>query len=78
MRYLCEPESIHMTAGTIEEQSVKGKLPKVKHCIFVPEAKGMWYDVGVDEKIPRYRGFRGEFQKAIDDWRRVFLQPGLG
>jgi hypothetical protein len=81
MRYNCEPGSIHITARTIDEQSVKGTLPRVKQDIFVGEGKGKgdsWYEVP-DDGIPKYERFSNGFQEKIDAWKKVSLtQPGSG
>lgn len=34
-QYMCEPDKIHLTAGTIDEESVRGTLPKVKQVWFL-------------------------------------------
>lgn len=34
MQYMCEPDEIHLTAGTIDLESVRGTLPKVKQVCF--------------------------------------------
>jgi hypothetical protein len=73
---MCEPEQIHLTAGTIDEESIKGVLPKVTACIFVPKRTGMWYDM--DDKIPKFEKFSSGFQRKIDSWRNILTQPGLG
>lgn len=57
-----------MTAGSIDEESVKGTLPEVKLEIFVSEGKGRWYDVKDEGKWPRYEGFTEGMQRKIDAW----------
>lgn len=78
MQYNCQPDMINITAGTINEESVKSPLPKVEYHIFVEKGeKAGWYDLPED-KIPRYARFATEFQRKIDAWRKVLSEPGLG
>ena len=78
MQYKCQPDMIHITAGTINEESVKGPLPKVEYHIFVGQGeKAGWYDLPED-KIPRYARFTAGFQKKIDEWKKILNEPGLG
>ena len=77
MQYICQPERIGITAGSINEESVKGQLPKVGEHIFVEEGeKAGWYDIP-DDKTPRSRRFDEPFQKKLDAWRNLLVAPGL-
>jgi hypothetical protein len=52
MQYQCSKETISITAGSIDEKSVKGKLPKPDHHIFVEDGeKAGWYDI--EDKLPK-------------------------
>jgi hypothetical protein len=78
MQYKCQPERISITAGTISEESVRGKLPKVESHIFVAQVeKAGWYDLP-DDHFPRYSKFSTGFQNKIDAWKRVLSAPGMG
>lgn len=37
MTYKCEPDFISITAGTFDEESIRGQLPRVKQHIFLDE-----------------------------------------
>jgi len=77
MQYKCSPDRISITAGTIDEESVTGTLPKIDHHVFVGAGKGAgWYDI--PDHLPRYSEFSTGFQKRIDEWKKVFTAPGLG
>lgn len=77
-RYKCSPETISITAGSIDENSVRTTLPKVSQHIFVEKReKAGWYDLP-DDKIPRYSKFSSGFQRKLDEWKKVVLAPGLG
>lgn len=68
MQYSFEPEKIYTTAGTIDESSVKGELPKPSSHIFVAEdEKARWYDI--EDRLPRTERFSQAFQKKIDNWK---------
>lgn len=74
MQYLCEMECVHVTAGTIDGESVKGEFLGVRSAIFVSERKDgkeRWFDVGGEEDIPRYEGFSGGMQRKIDAWKEA-------
>lgn len=78
MQYNCEPEMIGITAGTINEDSIKGPVPKIEQHLFVKKGeKAGWYDLP-DDKVPKHQGFESGFQRKIDAWKRVLTAPGLG
>jgi len=78
MQYKCDPGVIAITAGTINEQSVKGQLPKIEVHIYVKKGeKAEWYNLP-DDKAPKYQTFEGSFQKKLEAWKRVLAGPGLG
>lgn len=74
MQYLYKPEVIDLTAGTIDEESVKGKLPEVKSSIFVSEGKGRW---DVEVRGPIFEGFSEGMQRNIDAWKELHSGPGV-
>lgn len=37
MTYKCEPETTYLTAGTFDEDSIRGQLPKVTEHIFLED-----------------------------------------
>lgn len=78
MQYHCETECIAITAGTINEESVKGELPKVQKHMFVKEGeKAGWYDLPHD-KLPKHQTFPSKFQEKLEAWKKVMTAPGLG
>jgi hypothetical protein len=78
MQYKFQLGLIHLTAGTIDEDSVKTSLPKVTDYVFVEEVeKTGWYEVPND-KVTKYSKFPPRFQKKIDDWKKALLTPGSG
>ncbi|KAL2073356.1 hypothetical protein VTL71DRAFT_10680 [Oculimacula yallundae] len=79
MQYKCDPDSISITAGSIDEESLKGPLPKVSQELFLSE-KASWFDVPGDEKgqCPKYEKFSVNFQRQLDAWKKVLSSPGLG
>ncbi|KAH7356841.1 Mss4-like protein [Rhexocercosporidium sp. MPI-PUGE-AT-0058] len=79
MQYKCQPEYISITAGSIDEESLKAPLPKVSQHIFLSE-KASWVEIPGDEKekCQKYEKFSANFQKKVDGWKKVFLAPGLG
>ena len=68
MRYDHQPESIGIAAGTIDERSVKGELPKADHHIFLDEKAG-WYDLPGDE-TGKFAKHRPAFQEGLDASRK--------
>lgn len=78
MTYRCEPNVISITAGTFDEDSVRGKLPGVKQHIFVEEKVKTWYELPENDGVPKYSGFSSVFQKKIEAWKKVLNSPGLG
>ncbi|KAH6722183.1 Mss4-like protein [Leptodontidium sp. 2 PMI_412] len=79
MQYKCQPENISITAGSIDEESLKAPLPKVSQHIFLSE-KASWFEIPGDEKekCQKFEKFSTNFQKKVDGWKKVFLSPGLG
>jgi hypothetical protein len=68
MKYDHQPEYIGIAAGTIDEGSVKGVLPKADHHIFLDEKAG-WYDLPGDE-TGKYAKHRPAFQEGLDASRK--------
>ncbi|RDL39032.1 Uncharacterized protein BP5553_03372 [Venustampulla echinocandica] len=65
MVYKCEPETIGITAASINMGTIKGTLPHVKSYIFVgEEAPAGWYTLP-DDGVPRYSKFNPGFQERI-------------
>ena len=78
MQYKCQPDRVSITAGSINEESIRGKLPKADSHIFVAEGeKAGWYEIP-DDGIRRRSKFSTGFQKKIDDWKLALRAPGLG
>jgi hypothetical protein len=67
MWYKLDPDSIAVTMGSIDEDTVKGELPSANKHIFLKE-KAMWY-VLPDDGLERYETFPKNFQKMIDEWK---------
>lgn len=61
MWYEVKPDELGIAAGSIDESSVKGVLPKVDHHIFVKERAG-WCKHWVEDGLPKYEGFPPGFQ----------------
>ncbi|TVY19030.1 putative lyase [Lachnellula arida] len=68
MQYKWEPEVIHLTAGTINEQSVKGNMPKIGQHLFVQEKAG-WFSLP-DDEVPKCQTFGSGFQKKLEAWKK--------
>jgi hypothetical protein len=69
MHYDCDAGVMLVTAGSIEEESVTGKLPKPGCHIFLAEKAG-WFEVP-DDKLERFKGFSDEtYDKKIEGWMR--------
>jgi hypothetical protein len=64
MKYDHQPDCIGLAAGTIDEESVKGELPKTDHHIFLDEKAG-WYDLP-DDNTGKYAKHRPAFQQDLD------------
>jgi hypothetical protein len=64
MYYDHQPDCIGLAAGTIDEKSVKGQLPKTDHHIFLDEKAG-WYDLP-DDGLGRFARHRPTFQRDLD------------
>lgn len=64
MIYDHKKEHVSIAAGTIDEGTVKGELPKTDHHIFLEEKAG-WYDLP-DDETGRYKKFRPAFQEGLD------------
>jgi len=75
MQYNCETEVIEITAGSIDEGSVKGALPAAGRHIFLGEKAG-WY-VLPDDGLERYEGFPEGFQRKLDEWKTGQAVPKL-
>lgn len=61
MYYEAGPEELAITAGSIDEASVKGALPKVDHHVFVKERAG-WCQHWVEDRLPKYERFPPGFE----------------
>lgn len=69
MQYKFQQERISITAGSIDEESVKcGLGVKPSEHIFLRE-KAEWFEVP-DDGVPRYEGFPDEFQRKLDSWKQ--------
>jgi len=76
MAYKSEPDRIWLTAGSIDEKSVKGVLPKAKMHIFVEDGmKAGWYDLPVDG-LKRYSQFSSSPPIGLDDSVGIPPAPG--
>lgn len=67
MAYHCQPERISVAAGTIDETSVHGNLPKPSMHIFLKEKAG-WFQLPEDG-LDRWEEFSTPFQEKLDRWR---------
>jgi len=74
MQYKFQQDQISITAGSINEESIQGILPKVTAHIFVQEKAG--WDHLPEDRAPRYTKFTTGFQKKVDAWKEVFSGPG--
>lgn len=69
MTYDHLPDYIGIAAGTIDEGTVNGMLPKADHHIFLDEKAG-WYDLPADE-TGRYANHTPAFQEGLDASRKL-------
>jgi len=75
MAYTCSPETIQISAGSIDENSVRGTLPRVSQHIFMEKKLG-WYDLP-DDDVPKFSKFSPGFQRKVDECKKA-MQRGLG
>jgi hypothetical protein len=68
MKYKFQPENVSITAGSIDESSVKGSLVKPCEHIFLAE-KAEWFEVPNDG-ASRYETFPGGFEEKLEGWRK--------
>lgn len=72
MQYKFQPEKVGITAGSIDEESVRGgvlgKSFELRGHIFLRE-KARWFEVP-DDGVERFDGFTEEFQGKIDSWKK--------
>jgi hypothetical protein len=66
MQYDSEPENIGIPAGTINDGSVKGTLPRPEHHIFLRE-KASWFEVP-DDGLVRWDGFTADMEEMYNKW----------
>lgn len=78
MSYKCEPELISITAGTFNEDSVRGRMPGVTQHIFLDEKVKTWYELPENDGVPKYSTFSSAFQKRLDAFKKALNSPGLG
>jgi hypothetical protein len=74
MKYYHEKDDIGVTAGSIDEKSVKGVLPKPSKNIFLAE-KAWWYDLP-DDGTGRYSYHTENFQKSLDALKKTDVMGG--
>lgn len=68
--YKCHPARYHIAAASIDEESVKGELPKMRNHIFLKD-KAQWEVLGEDG-LDRHEGFSEDgFDKKIDQWMKA-------
>lgn len=67
MQYAFQQERIFIPAGTIDEKSLKGSVPKPSTHLFISEKAG-WYDLPEDGNTRHY-GFPPSFQERIDVYK---------
>jgi hypothetical protein len=64
MQYKLKPEKNFITAGSIDEESVKGVLVKPSEHIFL-SGKAGWYEVP-DDGMKRFERFPGAFDRKLE------------
>ncbi|KAI9738486.1 MAG: hypothetical protein M1818_005383 [Claussenomyces sp. TS43310] len=70
MKYEAYPTIIFVAAGTIDEKSVEGNLPKRRLHIYAGKGKkAAWFDLP-DDGIPRRDAMGPEFRRGIDEWEQ--------
>jgi len=78
MQYKCEMEVIGLTVSSIDEESVRGKIPDVGMHIFVDQVVRIGgFEVPKDD-IPRAGRLTKGFQRTIEAWKKGLAGPGLG
>ena len=68
MTYYVLPDTISVAAGTVDEESMKGRILKPENHIFVGE-KAEWYTLP-DDGLKRYKTFSPEYIDLLDGWRQ--------
>ena len=68
MTYYAEPDTISIAAGTVDEESMKGRVLKPNSHIFVGE-KAEWYTLPNDS-LKRYEAFPPGLTDALEVWKQ--------
>ena len=68
MTYYALPDTISVSAGTIDEESMKGRILKPDNHIFVGE-KADWYTLP-DDGLKRYKEFPPGITDALENWKQ--------
>lgn len=67
MQYHCEPLTIGISMGTVDDASVVGKLPALSQHIFLSE-KATWWDAPSDDKVARHETLGDRFENQLREW----------
>lgn len=68
MTYYAVPDTISIAAGTVDEESMKGRILKPNVHIFVGE-KAEWYSLP-DDGLKRYEAFPTGLTDALETWNQ--------
>ena len=66
MKYPCDPQKTHIPLGIIDDDSVRGKLPKPKEHIFLKE-KASWWEL-LDDGLGRCETFGEPWPEMTREW----------
>ena len=66
MKYSCEPQHTSVAMGIVDDESVKGELPKPKGHIFLGE-KASWWEMA-DDGLERWELYTKDFPQIMNKW----------
>ncbi|KAI9894448.1 MAG: hypothetical protein M1814_003206 [Vezdaea aestivalis] len=67
MKYHCEPDEIYISATSIKEDDLIGRVPEPKHHIFISQ-KAPWYEVS--DNLPQYPRYAPGFEERMMNWSK--------
>lgn len=69
MMYHCDGANIGIAAGTIDEDSLEGRVMQVTEHIFLGQKPG-WHAISEDG-VKRWERFPDGFEKKLQEWEKA-------